>query len=438
MTMVAKKNLFAKRNEKIDTENAFKVGPHIAKVEASGKPVVKLNLGEPDFNVPPQVEAEVIAQLKAGNTHYCDPKGIQPLREAVAKQMWDMRQLRVSPDQVVIFPGGKPSIGFAQQIYCDEGDEIIYPSPGFPIYESFIDYVGAVAKPLHLKEEHDFSFTAQQLEELITDRTKLIYLNFPSNPTGGIATKEQLQAIAEVILRCCDENVRVYSDEIYEYITFDGQIHTSIASLPGMEKRTIIASGMSKTFAWTGGRVGYAVFPSVEEADAFKNLNINYFSCVPPYNQQGAREALENPEVMDEVQKMVDTFEERRNWIHDALNRIPGITAKKPGGAFYIFPNIAGVCESLGITAAYETLSDEQRATTSPSTLFQMFALYHHQVAVMDRRSFGKIGAEGEHYLRLSYAAELSQLEEGVRLLAAAAADKAGFLAFFEKGENFV
>jgi aspartate/methionine/tyrosine aminotransferase len=195
---------------------------------------------------------------------------------------------------------------------------------------------------------------------------------------------------------------------------------------------------MSKTFAWTGGRIGYAAFPTVEEADAFKNLNINYFSCVPPYNQAGAVEALENPQVMDEVQLMVNTFEKRRDWIYGALNDIDGVTTKKPGGAFYIFPNITGVCQQLGIIDAYASLPDAIQEQTSPSTLFQMFALYHHQVAVMDRRSFGKVGADGEHYLRLSYAAELSQLEEGVRRLAAAAKDKAGFDQFFAKGENFV
>lgn len=436
--MVIGRTLFAQRNGKIDTENAFKVGPHIVAVENQGKSVVRLNLGEPDFDIPKPIEEEVIRQLQANNTHYCDPKGLPALRKAIAKQIWETRQLQVSPEQVVVFPGGKPSIGFAQQVYCDPGDEIIYPSPGFPIYESFIDYIGAVAKPLHLSEELEFSFSVKQLDALITERTKLIYLNFPSNPTGGIATKEQLKEIAELINRRCGPEVRVYSDEIYEYITFDGKEHVSIATMPGMAERTIIASGMSKTFAWTGGRIGYAVFPTIEEADAFKNLNINYFSCVPPYNQQGAVEALENPAVMDTVKEMVTTFEKRRDWIYQALNDIDGISTKKPGGAFYIFPNISDVCEKLGIIKAYNSLPKKIQAKTSPSTLFQMFALYEHQVAVMDRRSFGKIGTEGKHYLRLSYAAEMSQLEEGVRRISAASKDRNGFKEFFEKGENFV
>ena len=424
--------LFSEQNGKLGTENAFKIQPHILKVEEQGKAVIRLNLGEPDFNIPLPVEQEIIRQLRAHNTHYCDPKGILSLRQAVAKRMGEMRGLKISPDCVVVFPGGKPSIGFTLQIYCNPGDEVIYPSPGFPIYESFINYIGAIPKPMHLKEEHNFSFTPQELEALITNKTKLIILNFPSNPTGGIATANEIEAVAEVILRRCGPEVRVYSDEIYEYIIFDGKKHASIASVPGMQERTIIASGMSKTFAWTGGRVGYAVFPSVEEAEAFKNLNINYFSCVPPYNQEGAREALENPAVQENVHEMVATFEKRRDWIFKALNSIEGISAQKPGGAFYIFPNISRVCEKLGIMQAYEALPEAVKRQTSPSTLFQMFALYAHRVAVLDRASFGKYGVVDEHYLRLSYATDMLQLEEGIARLAEASRDASGFDKFIK------
>lgn len=427
------RTLFSKQNSKIGTENAFKIIPHIMKIEQQGRDVIKLNLGEPDFNIPLQIEEEIIRQLKAHNTHYCDPKGILPLRQAIAKQVGQTRGLEISPERVVVFPGGKPSIGFTQQIYCDPGDEIIYPSPGFPIYESFVKYIGAVPKPLHLKEEHNFSFTAEELGELITDKTKLIILNFPSNPTGGVATYEELEAISKIILSRCPPEVRVYSDEIYEYIIFDGKKHISIASFPGMEQRTIIASGMSKTFAWTGGRVGYAIFPTLEEAEAFKNLNINYFSCVPPYNQEGAREALENPLVKEAVKSMVMTFEQRRNWIFEALNQIEGISALKPGGAFYIFPNISKACERLGILEAYQKLSLEQQEQTSPSTLFQMFALYEHQVAVLDRPSFGKHGVKDEHYLRISYAADMAMLQKGIERLARASRDLEGFQKYFTK-----
>lgn len=420
----------------IGTENAFKIGPHIVKVDAQGKSVVKLNLGEPDFSAPQWVKDEVIRQIQNDNSHYCDPKGILSFRTAIANQINATRHLSVSPDQVCVFPGGKPSIGFAQQIYCNPGDEVIYPSPGFPIYESFVRYVGAVPVPLHLEEAADFTFTAEQLSDLITPRTKLIILNFPSNPTGGVAARDQLEAIAEVIMDRCNDTVRVYSDEIYENIVFDGQKHFSIASVPGMESRTIISSGLSKSFAWTGGRLGYAVLPTVAEADAFKTMNINYFSCVPPYNQEGGREALENPLSGPWMAEMAATFQNRRDVIVAALNAIDGITCRTPGGAFYLFPNIEGLCRRLGALDAYAQLPAEARATTSPSTLFQMFALYRHQVAVMDRRSFGAVGAEGRHYLRLSIAADLETLKDGVRRIALAGDDTKGFADFVSKGEN--
>lgn len=429
-------SLFADRNKIIGTENAFKIGPHIAKVEASGAAVVKLNLGEPDFSAPEWVKTEVIRNIQQDNSHYCDPKGILPLREAIARQISATRRLDVNAERVCVFPGGKPSIGFAQQIYCNPGDEVIYPSPGFPIYESFIRYIGAVPVPLHLEEEQNFTISADQLEKLITPKTKLIILNFPSNPTGGVATKDQLEDLANVILNKCAPHVRVYSDEIYENIIFDGKAHHSIASIPGMEAMTIISSGFSKSFAWTGGRIGYAVLPTVEEANAFKNLNINYFSCIPPYNQAGATVALENPASGPWMAQMAQTFEKRRDVIVDMLNDIQGIRCQKPGGAFYLFPNISGLCERLGVFDAMGKLPKDKRTGTSPSTLFQMFALYYHQVAVMDRRSFGAIGAEDMHFLRLSIAADIKSLEEGVRHLAAAGDDVDGFQRFVQKGEN--
>jgi len=218
----------------------------------------------------------------------------------------------------------------------------------------------------------------------------------------------------------------VYSDEIYENIIFDGNIHHSIASLPGMESRTIIASGFSKTYAWTGGRIGYAVFPTEEEADVFKNMNINYFSCVPPYNQEAARVALESPLSLPAVSRMVETFQKRRDVIWEKLNRVEGITCQKPGGAFYIFPNISAVCESLGLIDHHRRMNASDREETSPAGLFQMFALYHHHVAVLARRSFGRFGSEGKHYIRLSTASDLEVLEDGVRRLNAAVEDREG------------
>ena len=429
--------LFAERNQRIDTENAFKVGPHIVKVERASGVVVKLNLGEPDFALPAHIKSEIKRQLDLDNTHYCDPKGVPGLREAISCQVNETRGLQTTPEQVVVFPGGKPSIGLTQQVYCDPGDEVIYPSPGFPIYESFIRYVRAVPVPLHLDEVTGFTFTPEQLEALITPKTKVIYLNFPSNPTGGVATREQLEGIAKVILEKGRPDLRVYSDEIYENILFDGQQHASITAVPGMTERTIIASGFSKTYAWTGGRIGYAVFPTVEEAEVFTRLNINYFSCTAPYNQEAAKLALESPLSAPVIAKMVATFEQRRNVIWQQLNDIPGVSCQKPGGAFYLFPNISGVCEQLGLVEYHAQLPEAERQATSPSGLFQLFALYGHRVAVLDRKSFGQVGADGLHFLRLSTASDLPVLADGVRRIRNASEDHAGLRRFLETRPDF-
>ena len=430
-------NLISDRTSLIATENAFKVGPYIVALENAGHKVIKCNLGEPDFPLPAHVRDEVKAQLDKDNVHYCDPQGILPLRKAVAKYIGEARGIDIVPEQVVVFPGGKPPIGLCQQTYCNPGDEIIYPSPGFPIYESFINYVGAVPVPVHLREELGFSFTGADLEKLITPRTKLIFMNFPSNPTGGVASKEQLEEIAEVIKRKCDPNVRIYSDEIYENILFDGAENYSIASVEGMQEKTLIATGASKSYSWTGGRIGWVVFPSVEEAQLFKNLNINYFSCIPPYNQEGARVAIESPLSKGTIAEMNAAFEERRDFVVDALNNMPGVECQLPKGAFYVFPNIAGVVKNLKIDEAFAALPKDIQKTTSPSTLFQMFLLWEYHVAMMDRKSFGQLGTENMHYLRLSIATGLEDLKVGMERMSKAIADEAGFVQFIEKREHF-
>ena len=430
-------NLISDRTALIATENAFKVGPYIVALENAGHKVIKCNLGEPDFPLPAHVRDEVKAQLDKDNVHYCDPQGILPLRKAVARYIGEARGIEVTAEQVVVFPGGKPPIGLCQQTYCNPGDEIIYPSPGFPIYESFINYVGAIPVPLHLREDLGFSFTGADLEKLITPRTKLIFINFPSNPTGGVATKEQLEEIAEVIKRKCDPNVRIYSDEIYENILFDGAENYSLASVEGMQEKTLIATGASKSYSWTGGRIGWVVFPSVEEAQLFKNLNINYFSCIPPYNQEGARVAIESPLSKGTIAEMNAAFEERRDFVVDALNNMPGVECQLPKGAFYVFPNIAGVVKNLKIDEAFAALPKDIQKTTSPSTLFQMFLLWEYHVAMMDRKSFGQLGTENMHYLRLSIATGLEDLKIGMERMSKAIADEAGFVRFIEKQEHF-
>lgn len=430
------RRLFSDRTYRIGSENAFRIGPQIAELERLGHKVIKCNLGEPDFPLAKHIADEIKRQIDLDLTHYCDPQGILPLREAIARMVSRTRRIDVSADRVVVFPGGKPPIGLTQQTYCNPGDEVIYPSPGFPIYESFTGYIGAKAVPLHLREEAGFSFSGRDLAPLITDRTRVIILNFPSNPTGGVATREQLEEIADVIYAKAPDNVRIYSDEIYEDILFDGNRHQSIASIPGMEELTIIAGGVSKSFAWTGGRVGWAVFPTTEEAAVFKNLNINYFSCIPPYNQMGATVALESPQSASEIARMCEAFRERRDLMVAGLNAIPGIRCRKPGGAFYLFPNIAGVCETLGAIRAHQKMAASDRDRSSPSTLVQMFLLWRHQVATMDRRSFGSIGAEGQHYLRLSIATCLDDLKLGLERMRVAAADIDGFQQFIQEGKH--
>jgi aspartate aminotransferase len=429
--------LYSDRAGLINSENAFKMGPHIRFLEEAGRDVVKCNLGEPDFPVPDFIKEEVKRQIDLNNTHYCDPQGIPSLRAAIAKQISETRGIRAEQERVVVFPGAKPPIGLSQQTYCNPGDEVAYPSPGFPIYESFIPYVGARPVPIHLKEENAFSLAGDELAPCLSEKTKLIFLNFPSNPTGAVASPEQLEDLARVIRTRCSDDVRIFSDEIYENILFDGRSHHSIAACPGMEKNTIIVSGASKSFSWTGGRIGWALFPTREEAEVFKNLNINYFSCTAPYNQEGVRLGLESPQGPAAIREMAAIFQLRRDLVVEGLNAIPGIRCLKPKGTFYVFPNVEGLCRNLGIFDAFESLPESIRQQTSPSTLFQMFLLFVHGVATLDRKSFGRFGAEPFHYLRLSIATGTEELKKGLLRMAVAAGDRAGFRSFFERGENF-
>ena len=431
----APKPVFARRVELMGTEAAFGFGSRILEVESQGERVIRANLGQPDFPLPDHIAEAVIQAIRDGQTTYCDPQGLPELRVALAKKIAADRGLAdIDPERVVVYPGARPSIGFAQQSYCDRGDEIIYPTPGYPLYESYTPYVGAQPVPIHLREDHGFSLTTEELEPLLTDRTKLIYLNFPSNPTGGVASREQIAALAESILENTPPNVRVYSDEAYEAIAFDGEKNHSIASFPGMESRTIIASAVSKTYAWTGGRVGWAVYPTVEEAKVHRNLNINYFASIPPYNQLGTVTALESPLSEPAIKAMCDAFQRRRDVVVDGLNKIEGIRCQKPIGAFYVFPNIGGAIENLGVMDAFDTLPDDIRRNSSPATLFQLFLLHKYRVATMDRRSFGAINSEGQHFIRMSVATAAADLEEAVRRIAEAVTDEAGFRSFVSSG----
>jgi aspartate/methionine/tyrosine aminotransferase len=428
--------LLADRVARIGTENAFKIGPWIAGLEKDGHRVIRCNLGEPDFPLPRHIREEVKRALDLDLTHYSDPQGILALRETIARDMGERRGLKITSDRVVVFPGAKPPIGFCHEAYCNEGDEVVYPSPGFPIYESFATYLGCTPVPLHLPEENGFTVTGAALEGSIGPRTKLVILNFPSNPTGGVATLAQLEELAGVIQRKAPPSVRVYSDEVYESILFDGRKHHSIASLPGMAERTVIVGGVSKTYSWTGGRIGWAVFPTAEEAAVFKNLAINYYSCMPVYNQMGAKLAIESPESPPEIRRMVTAFQERRDAVVAALNAIDGVRCQQPGGAFYAFPNVGGLCERLGAFEAHAKLPPEVRERSSPSTLLQRFLLFRHHVATLDRRSFGRIGAEGKHFLRVSIATALDDLMVAVGRIARAGRDADAFQAFVREGRH--
>ena len=434
--MIGSRSLIAERIRILGTEEAFALGALIAEVEAESGRVIRCNLGQPDFPLPTHIADAVIDAIRAGKTTYCDPQGLPEVRAAIAAKVGKDRDLDVDPRRVVVFAGGRPPIGFAQHAYVEEGDEVIYPSPGYPLFESFIRYVGGVPIPLRLREESGFNFTGDDLAQLITPRTKLIYLNFPSNPTGGVASREQLAEIASVILERTHPEVRVYSDEAYEAILFDGAVHASISSIPGMEERTIIASGASKTYSWTGGRIGWGIYPSDEEALVHRRLNINYVASIPPYNQLGVLAALTSPESPLAIAAMVEAFQRRRDLVLARLKAIDGITCQIPRGAFYVYPNVSGALDRLGAVALFDGLRDEVRMKSSPATLFQLFLLYRYRVASMDRRSFGLLGSEGEHYLRLSIATGDDDLVEAMDRLAEAASDVRGFEDFVASGRR--
>ena len=420
----------AGRIDDLGTENAFKLGEEIQRCLERGLDIVKFNLGEPDFNSSAHINQVAIDQIQAGNSHYCDPAGILPLRKSISRYIAKTRGLEVDPSRIVVTPGAKPSICYTLLTYVNPGEEVIYPSPGFPIYESWIKFVGATPVPLHLEEKRGFSFGAEALQDLISERTRLIILCSPSNPTGGVLSGEDISGIARVIRERCRPDLRVFADEIYEQILFDGVAHHSIACEEGMEDVTILTSGFSKSYAMTGWRLGWAALPTPEEAAIFKQLNINVVSCVPPFVQEAGREAYENPASQPLVEAMVAEFQRRRDWIVPALNSIDGMRCQMPKGAFYVFPNIASICESLGILEAYESMAPEVQAQTSPSGMFQMFLLYRYGVATLDRNSFGSIGAEGKHYLRLSIATSMGDCQEGVSRIRSAAGDRDGFARF--------
>ncbi len=372
--------------KRLGTETAFEVLAKARALEAKGKHIIHLEIGEPDFDTPVNIRNAAKRAIDEGYTHYGPAPGLAEFRSTIAAYVSNTRRIEVKPEHVVVTPGGKP-IMFNVILACiDPGDEVIYPNPGFPIYESAIEFVGGVAVPLTLKEEKDFRFDIAELKSLITSKTKLLIINSPENPTGGILTKEDIHEIAKLAIK---HNLLVLSDEIYSRIVYDGFNHYSIASVPGMQERTVILDGFSKTYAMTGWRLGYGIMPE-ELVKLVTQLQINSVSCTASFTQMAGVEALTGNQ--DDAENMIEEFKRRRNVIVDGLNSIPGISCLKPQGAFYVFPNITG--------------------TGRQSRELSEFLLHEAGVACLSGTAFGK---HGEGYLRFSYANSIPNIEQALK-----------------------
>jgi aspartate/methionine/tyrosine aminotransferase len=378
----------AKRMERLGTETAFEVLARAKQLEAEGKSVIHLEIGEPDFDTPSNIVDAGVKALQGGFTHYGPSAGMPDIKAQFAEAFAKDRGVPCSPDQVVITPGGKPVMYFVITALLDEGEECIYPNPGFPIYESVINFVGGKAVPLPLREENDFSIDHDELRKLANPNTKLIIINSPQNPTGGLLTMEDLKVIAEVAK---ENDAWVLSDEIYSRIIYDGE-HHSILEIDGMAERTIVLDGHSKTYAMTGWRLGYGIMPT-ELAPVIAQLMTNVNSCTASFTQVAGAEALMGDQSGAEA--MVSEFRTRRDMLVDALNEIPGVSCKLPGGAFYVFPNIS----ELGME----------------SIDFQKRLLEEYGVAALAGTAFG---AHGAGFLRFSYANSQENLREGVARMA--------------------
>ena len=370
--------------QRAGTETAFEVLAKAKELERQGKKIIHFEIGEPDFNTPENVKKAGVNAINENYTHYSPTQGILGLRETVANYISKTREIKVSPGEVMITPGGKDVIFSTALAILNEGDEAIYPNPGYPIYESAIRLAGAKPVPMPLLEENDFAFDREQFKKLVTPKTKLIIINSPGNPTGGILSLQDLEIIAEVAIK---NDIVVLSDEIYSRILYDGEFH-SLASLPGMKERTVILDGFSKTYAMTGWRLGYAVANN-EIIDGLKKIAVNSFSCVAAFVQIAGIEALNGPQ--DEPERMRKEYETRRNLIVSGLNEIPGISVKVPKGAFYVFPNI--------------------KKTGNKSKEVAEYLLNEAGVATLSGTSFGEYG---EGYIRFSYATSQENIKLGL------------------------
>lgn len=374
----------ARRMSRLGTETAFEVLNKARALERQGKNIIHLEIGEPDFDTPSNVVEAAVDALHKGWTHYGPSAGLPDLRQAVADYVTRTRNVKITPEEVVVVPGGKPIIFFTILTLIDEEDEVVYPNPGFPIYESMIHYVGGKAVPIQLRENRDFSLDVNELAALITDRTKLIILNSPHNPTGGVMSRRDVERVAQVI---GDRNILVLSDEIYSRLLFEGE-HFSIMSIPAMRERTILLDGFSKTYAMTGWRMGYGVMRP-DLASHITRLMTNSNSCTASFTQMAGIEALRGDQ--SSVDRMCSEFQRRRDVFVAGLNKIKGFSCRMPHGAFYVFPNI--------------TQTGWKSKPLADALLEQA------GVAALSGTSFG---AFGEGYLRFSVANSLENLEQAL------------------------
>ena len=374
----------AKRMQRLGTETAFEVLVQARALEAEGRDIVHLEIGEPDFDTPANIINAGAEALRRGWTHYGPSAGLPQLRQAIAQYVSSTRHVQVPPEEVIVVPGGKPIIFFTMLALIEEGDEVIYPNPGFPIYESMIDFLGARPVPIHLREERAFRFDVNELTEKITPRTKLIILNSPQNPTGGVLEENDVRDVAHII---GERDIMVLSDEIYSRLIFAGE-HFSILSIPEFRDRTILLDGFSKTYAMTGWRLGFGVMRA-DLAAQVARLIVNSTSCTASFTQIAGMEALNGDQ--SSVGQMLEEFRQRREVMVDALNNIKGFRCQKPRGAFYVFPNIEGTgWESKKLANA---LLEEAGVACLSGTAF---------------------GSYGEGYIRFSIANSIENIEKAL------------------------
>jgi aspartate/methionine/tyrosine aminotransferase len=389
----------SRRGEALGTENAFVVLAEVNALQRQGRDIVSFCIGQPDFATPVNIQDAAVAAIRAGKHGYTPSAGIDELRAAAAQDMGARRGLDIEPEHVVVGAGAKPFIAYAIASVTDHGagDEVIYPVPGFPIYESQILALGALPVPIYLRESRDFAFDPNELEANITARTRLLILNSPHNPTGGMLHRADLEAIAEILRR--HPQIWVYADEIYSRLAYEGEFE-SIAALPGMEERTIISDGASKTWAMTGWRLGYIANRTL--APVFTRWITNTDSCASQISQWAALEAITGPQ--DDADAMRASFLERRDLIVGLLNQVPGIDCRTPGGAFYAWPNVTEACKLTGCADSEE---------------FRKRLLNEAGVAVLADIHFGRrVPGDGQH-IRFSYAASPAAIQDGVARIAA-------------------